>query len=416
MRQYVGARYVPKFFVGVGGSPEWVAGIPYEALTVVTYLNNSYTSKKPVPVGVDILNTDYWVCTANFSSQLQEIYDTLDTLTNGLNTTNTNLDTLDDYVRDLSSAKFWYISDSFGVTADNWCSWLDTYVDKTSYKTAEANIGYVHVGGSSGLNLADKITAIADDLTDITDVIVVAGINDCNSDCIGTVSTFNTAFTNAMSAIHTKAPNAKIWIVFNATFFTTTYSTSFPYINKVYRELIGQSARNANVRFIKSPFFAIQYKIFSSDGVHLNEAGSKTLAVTILNKLRNGSDATPSFDTKVHGINYHLCELDNVTLSVQYGDTIYNDNSNPFNLSAGIFADIYESHGAPILPKYNYHFCFGAKLELTDSSNVKVVKDCLILPSTGDKLALLSPDAVTNIVKVKVVDCVKVCIPLMQYV
>ena len=44
-RQYIGARYVPKFFDN-NGSTEWVKGIGYEPLTIVTYLNNSFTSKK----------------------------------------------------------------------------------------------------------------------------------------------------------------------------------------------------------------------------------------------------------------------------------------------------------------------------------------------------------------------------------
>lgn len=68
--QYVGARYVPKFFENPNGSAEWLSGIPYEALTVVTYLGNSYTSKIPVPVGVEITNTDYWVATGIYNEQL----------------------------------------------------------------------------------------------------------------------------------------------------------------------------------------------------------------------------------------------------------------------------------------------------------------------------------------------------------
>ena len=56
-RQYVGARYVPKFANPI----EWDSNRSYEALEIVTYLNNSYTSKKPVPVGTDITNGEYWV-------------------------------------------------------------------------------------------------------------------------------------------------------------------------------------------------------------------------------------------------------------------------------------------------------------------------------------------------------------------
>ena len=44
-RQYIGARYVPKFADPV----IWNKALSYEAMTIVTYLGNSFTSKKPVP-------------------------------------------------------------------------------------------------------------------------------------------------------------------------------------------------------------------------------------------------------------------------------------------------------------------------------------------------------------------------------
>lgn len=39
-RQYIGARYVPKFFDDGKGSSEWISGLSYEPLTVVTHLGN----------------------------------------------------------------------------------------------------------------------------------------------------------------------------------------------------------------------------------------------------------------------------------------------------------------------------------------------------------------------------------------
>lgn len=88
-RQYIGARYVPQFFNGVNGSPEWVSGLAYEALTIVTRLNASYTSRKNVPsyVGAPESNPEYWVITGNYNAQVElyrqeveEIKDTVDAL------------------------------------------------------------------------------------------------------------------------------------------------------------------------------------------------------------------------------------------------------------------------------------------------------------------------------------------------
>ena len=43
--QYIGARYVPKFYVNPDDeSTNWKAGVTYEALTIVTYNGDSYTS------------------------------------------------------------------------------------------------------------------------------------------------------------------------------------------------------------------------------------------------------------------------------------------------------------------------------------------------------------------------------------
>ena len=65
-RQYIGARYVPKFADPV----EWNKTLSYEALTIVTHLGNSFTSKKPVPAGIDIGNGEYWVNTGNYNEQV----------------------------------------------------------------------------------------------------------------------------------------------------------------------------------------------------------------------------------------------------------------------------------------------------------------------------------------------------------
>lgn len=81
-RQYIGARYVPKFFENPDGSASWLAQIPYEPLTIVTYLGNSYTSKIPVPPSDITPNNDkdHWVLTSNFSAQLQSINEQISSL------------------------------------------------------------------------------------------------------------------------------------------------------------------------------------------------------------------------------------------------------------------------------------------------------------------------------------------------
>lgn len=65
---YVGARYVPKFADPI----EWDTERGYESLTIVTYKGESYTSKCPVPPGIDIKNERYWVLTGAYNAQVEE--------------------------------------------------------------------------------------------------------------------------------------------------------------------------------------------------------------------------------------------------------------------------------------------------------------------------------------------------------
>lgn len=74
--QYIGARYVPKFFLNPDDSSnDWKSGVQYEALTIVTYNNDSYTSRKVVPdnIGDPASNPDFWACTTKYTAALMAL-------------------------------------------------------------------------------------------------------------------------------------------------------------------------------------------------------------------------------------------------------------------------------------------------------------------------------------------------------
>lgn len=74
MARYIGARYVPVF------AGDWDQTREYEALTVVQYQGDSYTSKMYVPVGIAISNTQYWIKSANFNQQVAAMGSRIDAL------------------------------------------------------------------------------------------------------------------------------------------------------------------------------------------------------------------------------------------------------------------------------------------------------------------------------------------------
>lgn len=63
--KYVGHRYVPLL------TGEWDQQASYEGLSIVTFEGGSYTSKKQVPVGINITNAEYWVNTGNYNAQIE---------------------------------------------------------------------------------------------------------------------------------------------------------------------------------------------------------------------------------------------------------------------------------------------------------------------------------------------------------
>lgn len=83
--QYIGARYVPKFFENSSGTSEWKPNTIYEPLTIVTRNGNSYTSKKIVEasVGAPENNPEYWVATGVYNAQFDELRQDIETVRDG---------------------------------------------------------------------------------------------------------------------------------------------------------------------------------------------------------------------------------------------------------------------------------------------------------------------------------------------
>lgn len=113
VRQYIGARYVPKFYENSSGTAEWRSGVTYEPLTIVTYNGNSYTSKKAVPaeIGNPSANSEYWVATGIFNEQLND-------LSNRVSTFESSLDDLGDKIAKINKKTNWYYPEQFGAVGD----------------------------------------------------------------------------------------------------------------------------------------------------------------------------------------------------------------------------------------------------------------------------------------------------------
>ena len=204
IRQYIGARYVPKFFENPNNTSEWLPNVEYEPLTIVTYGLNTYTSKKLVPasVGDPSNNPDYWVATANFNAFVTELQNQIDDI-------NDDIDDINDDIADLTTDTKQYvvlIGDSYvdngGVIAG-----VTALLDTNEYRFVANALGGAsfsktdHTGYTSYKSILESTTVA--DPEKVNRVIIVGGYNEINypddieSGVNATVSYIRTRFPHA---------------------------------------------------------------------------------------------------------------------------------------------------------------------------------------------------------------------------
>lgn len=277
-RQYIGARYVPKFADPV----EWNSALSYEALTIVTHLGNSFTSKKPVPAGVDIANGEYWVNTGNYNEQID--------------TYRAEVAELSADVKNVKKRYYVFIGDSYlsgvGANGQGWLYHLANDLKLTQnvdYWTPSENLsgyGFASRTDQTIRTWTDALTDLASTMTNkdaITDVIVAGGYNDAfaaNADAIVSgMRQFNTVCKNNF-------PNATVSLAFIAHYANTTYV--LPGINMAYTTYtkcgdLGWAYFADIDNLIKDTNY------YAGDDAHLNSAGYKAIADGLANYLRGGN-------------------------------------------------------------------------------------------------------------------------------
>ena len=90
-RQYVGARYVPRF---VGEYDETQI---YEGLDVVDNgMGTSYIARKPVPAGTPLTNTEYWFIYGASSGAIIQLQNDMTEVQNDIEDINDDIDDIND--------------------------------------------------------------------------------------------------------------------------------------------------------------------------------------------------------------------------------------------------------------------------------------------------------------------------------
>ena len=206
-------------------SGQWDITKNYPAWTIVNDNNIGYVSQKPVPAGVVLTNTDYWVEVIDYSAQIAGMNNRIIAIENDItNNINPDLASLHNDITTVNNRisalhrprKIIIIGDSYSQN-DAWQQYISNYDDRY---TLNVDI-FTEAQGGAGFTakilrdfndcLNDSVATITTaGLTnnDITDVVFMGGIND-------SATAAATNLTNAQNTVnnaHTLYPNATVYI------------------------------------------------------------------------------------------------------------------------------------------------------------------------------------------------------------
>lgn len=275
MPKYVGNRCIPM--------PEgnWDKNKEYENLSVVLASDgNSYTSKKNVPKGIELSNTEYWVISGNYNAQVEEYR----------NATNNSIQ---DITNRLNKKEFFplIIGDSYnttGIASPTWGKIFQNNMGLTDNLNSK-NLGYAS-RGFIGYGDGDYITELKKDLpnlsenlkTKITACIICGGANDCNENV--TEDKLTLAIKNTCNYITSILPNCK-------TFYIGFISRNLLVNNTfyIYRAMYRKVVTNLHYTWLNGMENALYDSThFRNDNLHPNENGMVDIGNALTECIKTG--------------------------------------------------------------------------------------------------------------------------------
>ena len=205
LHQYIGARYVPLIF------GPWQSGISYDPLTIVTYVNRSFTSKKPVPssVGNPADNPDYWIESGSYNAQVSQLQNDVDALQIDVAALTNN--------EKLKERHIIFITASYGTKYTEGGESITDSLDEVFLAYSGWDPDYFHysaVAGNSFSNDGFYTQLVGIDIgdaepEDIKDIYFMGGWNDSNFPA----ATIRTKIETVDTYIKATYPNARVHIM-----------------------------------------------------------------------------------------------------------------------------------------------------------------------------------------------------------
>lgn len=277
-RQYVGARYVPKIM------GEWNKALQYEALSVVTYMGNSFTSKVPVPANIDISNQSYWVNTGNYNAQVENYRKETAQLTNSLNDEIMNRKNAD-------KDNILWIGDSYSVNYNHKLpNGVRTMLNaKNWYEYSKGGAGFA--GAWAGASFNDLIELAKTEMSAsqkemIKYVYIVGGANDSSFSWTDVKPKVISTVNNARNSF----PNAKVCFIFASCAYNT------------YMDLLTKTKNISNDNLVPCifamPYYYLSGTLYNTDNLHYTEDATNYI-ISVISGLLQGTNYIPTITVDI---------------------------------------------------------------------------------------------------------------------
>ena len=331
-RQYIGARYVPRFLGTY--SPTSI----YDALDVVDDgMGTSYIARKTVPAGTALTDTEYWFVYGASSGAIINLQNRMGAAENAITGLQNDVTSLDGRVDDLESDKYIFIGDSYqwgyhnGTQVRSFLDWLAIMNPDMQYYHAEAGGAGFVVSGKEFLTLLQGLDGSITDKRTVKSIIVCAGYND---QIAATSAEIVTAISAFVSYAKTKYPLATVYIGYiGCTKASGTAKYGLWKSLNAYRDCASVGA--VYIDNIENVVHDYKNMYDASDNSHPTEAGYHKIA-NYLNNWIHGGTVAPKITNINVGATVNTLIFDDKTIAFvqrQANDTIFMVNQTAFNLT-----------------------------------------------------------------------------------
>lgn len=284
---------INKLELTIADPPEWSITRQYEKYTIVFDDGTAYVAKQAVPVGINIDDTDYWNPIFSVADLVQRIADL-----------ETEVDTrITDFEENAEST--YEKKDALRhllILGDSYVLWSGARMYSKIVDLMPMPASQIHnlaVSGSSFYhstnNYLAQLAAYTGDKTEITDILIMGGINDAIPE-YGTynqtypdISALRSAMVNFYAYARQNYPNAKIHLAYIGGCLASSpyYSQHPPKAQEM--AFYAYAVEGANIGYnILAGYNTIHMTAdyYSDDGLHPNNAGIDAIAGVVASSFK----------------------------------------------------------------------------------------------------------------------------------